>query len=227
MIEGLLVALARLGPLALVALPGVPLLGRLIVGLTLAGFVAAQRPVAGGGASPIRELALGALLGLLASTPVRAATAAGHLGERGAGFGGSLGLLYRGLALATFALAGGVEWWGEAVVRSYELFPLVPAGSGIGGALLETVGQLLVTAVRLGAPVLLAQLVAEVGVGWIRGFTDGAGEGADRPSWAPAGRSLSTLLALLVGAAAITAALGAQVGELGGLLRRLLDGVRG
>jgi len=168
---------------------------RVGLGLLLAAQAAPSlRAAAAGlaGAGPLltallvaRELLVGAVLGLVASLPFRAAEAAGWLADtaRGATLAGvllptsdeqgsPLGALYLLLACVAFLEIGGIPRLCTALAHSYGAVPiapaLTPAGAGRAAALVvEASARFLESAISLAAPVLVALWLAEVALAMI------------------------------------------------------------
>lgn len=181
-----LVALARIGPLvALTPALGIGVWPKLIVAAILTAFVA---PSLSSGPL-VRELLVGASLGLTAAVPFRAAEAAGLLVKRATGEG------YKLFALAVFAALGGPRLVVAALARSYEAFPVGGAAPGVASVLVA-VGQLITAAASIAAPALAALLLAELAVGLVHRAEPAAAEAVAAPSV----RLLAMLLALALAA---------------------------
>ena len=147
-----------------------------------------------------REVLIGALVGWIVALAFRAAEAAGGLadGARGAGFADApaplsgaasspLAALYWLLAALIFLELGGLGRLAAALARSYQAIP-VGAGAGLataspGGragmpAAIELVvvasARLVESAVGLAAPVIVALLLAELGLGAVARLTPAA-----------------------------------------------------
>ena len=166
----MLLATARIAPLALVASPlGRAWLARAIVGALLVAlvvpFVMAQ-PAASLASLP-SELVLGLALGLVATLPFAAAEAAGGLLDGGVQpwrarrLGrGPLAEAYGLFALALFAVADGPRLVVSAAGASYVAWPI---GHTLSSPELISVGaRLVTTGVAVAAPALAAMLVAEL-----------------------------------------------------------------
>lgn len=177
------------------------------------------------------ELLIGASIGVLMLTPLWGVQLAGTLMGQQMGLslapiynpaadieGDSLGQLLFMMALAVFISAGGVELMWDGVVHS---FAAVPAGGfRADGALLHTVAGLLDSgfhlALRVSMPVMAIVLVESVAVGFVS-------------------KTLPTLnlmsfgfpLRIMLGMAALTAALAGISGALGDEVRATLGIVSG
>ena len=209
----LLLAAARVGPLALVAAPfGRAWTARAIVGALLVAAVlpsVTAQPAASMSALP-SELVVGLLLGVVAALPFAAAEAAGALvgvgvhpwrARRGAaasgaaaGDGRPLADAYALFALALFAVADGPRLVAVAAGKSYLAWPVGHAPSaaqvvGVGAALVAT-------AIAIAAPPLAAMLVAELLLALVARVQPALGRAVD-------GAPLRALAVLLVAAGAV------------------------
>ena len=127
----------------------------------------------------VKELAVGVVLGFLASLPFHVAQAAGRLADvlRGASTRdrsegspsplGSMGLL---LGTVAFFLVGGHLMFVRAMAASYQAIPVeaaVPPGwwETAGEVVILQTGILILAAVSLSAPVLAATLLTDVALG--------------------------------------------------------------
>jgi type III secretory pathway component EscT len=167
--SAVVLAAARMGPLALVAAPFSRAWGaRAIVGaLLVAAVVPAVMAQSASSAAVPSEIVVGLLLGLVAALPFAAAEAAGALVDGGVhpwrarrGERGPLAEAYFLFALALFAVADGPRLVAVAAGRSYVAWPIgrVPSTAEVLG-----VGaQLVATAVAVAAPALVAMMVAEL-----------------------------------------------------------------
>lgn len=204
----IVLAAARMGPLAVVAAP----LGRgpivrgvvaaLLVGAVLPAVMAQPATTA---ALP-SELVVGLLLGVVAALPFAAAEAAGALADAGVhpwrarraagGDRGPLADAYALFALALFAVADGPRLVAVAAGKSYVAWPIGRAPSAA-----EVVGvgaTLVATALAVAAPVLAAMVVAELVLALVGRVQPALGRAVDA---AP----LRALAVLLVAAAAVYA----------------------
>lgn len=227
----LLVAFARTGGFAWLAVPVRPASARLLVGAALALAMAPLAAPPEGAAVALvlaREAAVGLALGLVASVPLRAAELAGLLTDgarrpaRGPS-GAPLGLLLRWLALALFAAADGPRLWVTALADGYAALPVARPLEGGAAVAIDAVARLIAEAVTLAAPALAALLVADAALGLV---TRAA------PSLAPTGtgraaRELAALGALAACAGAVAAALSGGFGALGRELALAARGLAG
>jgi flagellar biosynthetic protein FliR len=198
-------AAARMGPLALVAAPfSRSWAARAIVAaLLVAAVVPAVTAQAATVAALPSELVVGLLLGLVAALPFAAAEAAGALADAGVhpwrarrGDRGPLADAYFLFALALFAVADGPRLVAVAAGRSYVAWPIGRAPST--AEVLGVGAQLVATAVAVAAPVLAVMLVAELVLMLIARVQPSLGRAVDA---AP----LRALAVLLVAAAAVYA----------------------
>ena len=201
-------AAARMGPLALIAAPfGRAWAARAIVGALLVAavvpFVLAQ-PVAATSALP-SEILVGLLLGVVAALPFAAAEAAGALVDVGVhpwrarrgeatAARGPLADAYFLFALALFAVADGPRLVAVAAGKSYLAWPIGRAPSA--AQLLAVGAQLVATAVAVAAPPLAAMLVAELALVLVARVQPALGRAVD-------GAPLRALAVLLVAAGAV------------------------
>lgn len=213
----MLLALARVGPLAWIGLPVPSRLARAAVAVALAAAVVPGLAGAADAAPlPVllaHEVAVGLALGLVAAVPFRAAEAAGSLidGMRTPRAGDRVpGTLRRGYllaALAVFAAVDGPRRFADALGDSYRALPVAPAALPGGAAVtVEAVGRLVLVAVELAAPALAALLAADVLLGLVaRAARSLAPAGARGPG--AAARDLAGLAAIAATATALAAAL--------------------
>ncbi len=135
----------------------------------------------------VKETLLGFLLGVLFAAPFWAAETAGELidqqrGSRSAIMpdpiseeeNGTTATLFV-LTIATiFILSGGMHWLIAALSESFHLWPanvLVPAlRPAAGGYLLQTLDGILAAGLVLAAPLLIAMLLAELGLALVGRF---------------------------------------------------------
>jgi flagellar biosynthetic protein FliR len=184
-----LLALARVGPLvAFTPALGVGVWPKLIVAAILTAFVAPSLEAAGG--SPLRELLVGATLGLTAAVPFRAAEAAGLLVKR------QTGEAYKLFALALFGALGGPRLVVAALARSYAAFPVAGAAPGVEIAI-GAGAQLVIAAASIAAPALAAILLVELGIGLVHRAQPAAADALA----APAIRLVAAVMALALAAA--------------------------
>ena len=228
--NALLVAAARMVPLALVAPLGPPSV-RLLVGAALAlvvagaGVPSALATLDGGALAVllVREVAVGVALGLAATVLVLAAELAGALfdGLRGSavarhGDAQGLQLFGRLLALALFAALGGPLLMADAVGRSYVALPMMGVTQTPSvGAVIGLGARLLGITVELAAPVLVATLIADLALGLVRRGSPSLARGVGAPGGAAA-RELMVLGAVLLCSGALVGALSSSalgVGE--------------
>lgn len=162
---------------AAVVLPLGGVVARLVLGALVAAWLSVHLPPppAWSWAGLIGELALGALLGLLAGLPAHAGTAL-----RGDG-PASLGTLGQTLSWAVFFGVGGPWLWAEGLGAGFAALPAA-AWPGVD-ALVAAGGGLFYAAFALGLPAWLATLAAAPLAGWIEraGGPGGAAFGAARP----------------------------------------------
>jgi flagellar biosynthesis protein FliR len=204
-------AAARMGPLALVAAPfGRPWGTRAIVGALLVAAVLPAvmvQPAATLAALPT-EVVVGLLLGVVAALPFAAAQAAGALVDAGVHpwqarrpetkeNRGPLAEAYFLFALALFAVADGPRRVAVAAGASYVAWPIGHAPES--AAVLAAGARLVAAAVSVAAPVLAVMLVAELVLTLIARVQPALGRAVDA---AP----LRALAMLLVAAAAVYAA---------------------
>lgn len=223
--NGLVIAAARMVPLALLAPLGPPSV-RLVVGVGLALIVALAGapsmldPVAGGALAVllVREVALGTALGLAALALVLAAELAGALldsvrGSQVARRPESQGMQLFGqlLALALFAALGGPLLLVDAVGRSYQLLPaLGVAATPTPAAALAIGARLFGITVELVAPVLVVTLLADLALGLVRRAVPSLTGGPGAPGGAAA-REILVLGGALACSGALVAALSSRV----------------
>lgn len=133
----------------------------------------------------VREIAVGFTLGFLASLPFRAAEMAGRMGDtlRGANMAevlaplsgersSPLGALFYLLATVIFLEMGGLVHLSSSLARSYEAIPvatlaLQPGLAKLAAYLVAATAGLLEAAIGLAAPVLVAMLLADLGLAMI------------------------------------------------------------
>jgi flagellar biosynthetic protein FliR len=132
-----------------------------------------------------KEALVGVALGLCAALVFLAAEAAGQLIDlaRGASLAESLvpqsgtraspvADLYLQLAVVVFLALGGHRLFLAALARSYEVIPLLtfPSTAGLGAlavTAIELTGQMLLVAVGLATPVLLAAVLTDLALGLV------------------------------------------------------------
>jgi flagellar biosynthesis protein FliR len=132
-----------------------------------------------------KEALVGLALGLCAALVFLAAEAAGQLIDvaRGASMAESLvpqsgtraspvADLYLQLAVVVFLALGGHRLFLQALARSYEVIPVtaLPSSAGLGAlafAVIDMTGQMLVVAVGLATPVLLAAVLTDLALGLV------------------------------------------------------------
>ena len=201
--SALVLAAARMGPLALVAAP----LGRgwLVRAIVSALLIAAVMPAVLAQSATVAalpsEILVGLLHGVVAALPFAAAEAAGALADAGVhpwrarrNAKGPLADAYFLFALALFAVADGPRLVAVAAGRSYVAWPIgrVPSAAevlGVGAALVAA-------AVAVAAPALAAMVVAELVLALVGRVQPALGRAVDA---AP----LRALAVLLVAAAAV------------------------
>jgi len=186
---GVVLLLARLGPLVAIAPffgDRLPAAVRLPLGLALAvavGSLDVPAPQAGpllALALILKELAVGATLGFVASLFFHAAEAAGRIADMAGGLVG-LATLYRLLAVVVFFAIGGHRVFVAALARSYQVLPVgeFPGDSGIAGVsalAIRLTAEMLAVALGLCAPVLCATLLADMAAGLLGRFTPDLGQ---------------------------------------------------
>jgi type III secretion protein T len=201
--SAVVLAAARMGPLALVGAPlGRGWLARTIVGaLLVAAVVPAVMAQSASPAALPSEIVVGLLLGVVAALPFAAAEAAGALVDAGVhpwrarrGERGPLADAYFLFALALFAVADGPRLVAVAAGKSYVAWPIgrVPSVEEVVGVGM----QLVATALAVAAPALAAMVVAELMLALIGRVQPALGRAVDA---AP----LRALAVLLVAAAAV------------------------
>lgn len=167
--------LCRLLPLLLLLPTARRLRGRaglaLLIALALTPLFAQHgpaRPWPEGALLPfvLRELAVGAALGLWAALPLLAAQGAGALlTPLGGALGRPGGALVLLMTAAVYLSSGGPRLLVRGLAQSYQLIPLgappsaVP-GAGLAPQLLQVLAQLPLAALALSAPLLLSLLLA-------------------------------------------------------------------
>lgn len=210
----LLSPLCRLGPALLLLPTARTLRGRALWALGAALLLA---PLLQGGAGPspgaaelsawlLRELMVGAALGLWAAVPLLAASGAGRLlaplvlaDDRGAAR--PLAGLTLLLAAAVYFSSGGPRLLLRALAESYRLFPVAATATPppeLAALLLQVLAQIPLAALLLAAPLWAALLLAELALALARRLLSLAP--------APPLRPLLLLLALLATAPALLAA---------------------
>jgi flagellar biosynthetic protein FliR len=115
----------------------------------------------------LRELAIGAALGLAAAVPLLAAATAGRLVDLAGHARGAYGALFSILAAAVFV---GIDGHVAAIGAIGDSFRAVPASAGAGAAAsareaIREIGALVGAAVRLAIPWLVTAAVVEIAVG--------------------------------------------------------------
>jgi len=204
--SAVVLAAARMGPLALVAAPfSRAWWARAIVGaLLVAAVVPAVMAQAPSTAAALpSEILVGLLLGVVAALPFAAAEAAGALVDGGVhpwrarrGERGPLAEAYFLFALALFAVADGPRLVAVAAGKSYVAWPIGRAPST--AQVLGVGAELVATAVAEAAPALAAVLVAELVLALIGRAQPALGRAVD-------GAPLRALAVLLVAAAGVYA----------------------
>jgi len=220
----LVMAAARMVPMALAAPLGPPSV-RLVVGGALAVAVAAAidpaapaRPAGVG--LLLGEALVGALLGVMAQVVVRAAEGAGALvdAQRRSAVArrddeGGLGLAFRLLALSLFAALGGPALLVDGVGRTYQA--LAPGAAwavaaGGAGALLDAAAAMAAATLEIAAPVALSLWLCDLAFGLVRRAGPALLSGVGAPGGA-AVRELLAVVAVLGGSGAVVAALSSRV----------------
>ena len=219
----LLLVAARLAPVTFLspAFGGarVPWWIRLGLALLLAALLAplvAAGPVARPELLIPRELAVGFVLALLAAVPFWAAQAAGAMSDAVTGLSGRLAELLLLLAAVVFFASDGHLLLVRALATSYQAVPLtasVPLGNA-GETVIAATAHLILAAVGIAAPVLVAVVVADVAFALVAR----AGRGVALVEAAVALRSYAAAFALLASLASIALAIR---GELGYALAKL------
>ena len=203
--SAVVLAAARMGPLALVAAPfSRAWWARAIVGaLLVAAVVPAVMTQAASTAALPSEILVGLLLGVVAALPFAAAEAAGALVDGGVhpwrarrGERGPLAEAYFLFALALFAVADGPRLVAVAAGKSYVAWPIgrAPSAAQVLGVGAELVGG----AVAVAAPAVAAMLVADLVLAPIGRAQPALGRAVD-------GAPLRALAVLLVAAAGVYA----------------------
>ncbi len=127
-----------------------------------------------------KELLVGTAFAFVLAAMFAAVTTAGALLDTVVGFsfgalvdpvtgnsGGVLGQLYALVGIAVFIAIGGDAWVVQGIARTYDVVPLLSApdiGTLVGGMLAASAG-VIGAAVQVCAPVLLAVIITDVGVG--------------------------------------------------------------
>ncbi len=182
------------GPLGGVRLPATARVGLSALVAGLAGPLLLESAAAGGlAAAPAarlalllaRELAVGVVLGLVASAAFRAAEVAGRLGDtlRGATLAevldptsgeraSPLAALYVLIATLVFFAIGGVPRLLEALLGSYRALPIggglsATGARGAAALVTETSARVIASGVGLAAPVIVALWLADLALGLV------------------------------------------------------------
>jgi flagellar biosynthetic protein FliR len=205
MLESVVFALrgaAAVGVLATLA-GGVPRIVQIglavIVGLWSA-LLAPQVPVDSVLIVAARELVIGATIGLVAVIPIVAAVTAGRIVDAtlaGAGNGrGAYRGLFSILAAAVFVGIDGHVAFVTAIVESFRAVPVIAAVPVV-----DAIGSLVGSAVRLAVPWLVTAAVVEIAVGVGVRLAGRAGNAAPAAAAVPA--ALVMMTAALVGTLAV------------------------
>jgi flagellar biosynthetic protein FliR len=205
MLESVVFALrgaAAVGVLATLA-GGVPRIVQIglavIVGLWSA-LLAPQVPVDSVLIVAARELVIGATIGLVAVIPIVAAVTAGRIVDAtlaGAGNGrGAYRGLFSILAAAVFVGIDGHDAFVTAIVESFRAVPVIAAVPVV-----DAIGSLVGSAVRLAVPWLVTAAVVEIAVGVGVRLAGRAGNAAPAAAAVPA--ALVMMTAALVGTLAV------------------------
>ena len=194
-VAAFMLVLARISPLFLLAplfsSKSLPPRAKSVMAVGLAiGLLPVARGVEGIGEVPpdaigffglvVKELLVGAAFAFALAALFAAITAAGSLLDTMIGFsfgalvdpvtgnqGGVLNQLYALVGIAVFIAIGGDQWVVQGLARTYEVVPLTRApelGSLVEGAA-TAAGGVLSAAVQVAAPVLLAVIITDAGVG--------------------------------------------------------------
>ncbi|MDQ3336962.1 MAG: flagellar biosynthetic protein FliR [Myxococcota bacterium] len=201
MLESLVFALrgaAAVGVLTTLA-GGVPRIVQVglavIVGLWSA-LLAPQMPIDSVLLVAARELVIGVTIGLVAVMPILAAVTAGRIVD----IAGNGREAYRGLfAILAGAVFVGIDGHVTFVTTIVESFRAVPAMSAV--PVLDAIGSLVGSAVRLAVPWLVTAAVVEIAVGVGMRLAGRAGNAAPAAAAVPA--ALVMMTAALVGTLAV------------------------
>ncbi len=127
-----------------------------------------------------KELVIGAAFGLVAQMLFAAVQMAGALIDLQAGFAIAqvvdptsgtnvtvLGKFYNLVAVSAFLAVGGAQWLVAGIVRSFALVPPLetPNFDAVVRGVLDNADQIVLVAVQVGAPILVALFVADVALG--------------------------------------------------------------
>jgi flagellar biosynthesis protein FliR len=146
----------------------------------------------------VRELAIGASLGLVAALPLVAAAAAGRLVDFAGHARGSYGALFSILAAAVFVGIDGHVAVIAAIGDSFRAVPVIDAQVGARAA----IGGLVGAAVRLAIPWLVTAAVVEIAVGV------GVRVGGRAAMHTPIGAAVPAALVMMTAAFVATLAVG-------------------
>lgn len=145
-----------------------------------------------------RELVIGATIGIVAALPILAAGMAGQLVDIGAGQ--ARGGAYKGLfAILAAAVFVGIDGHVTVMTSIVESFRDVPVTSEL--RVLDAIGGLVGSAVKLAVPWLVTAAVVEIGVGVGMRIAGRAGHAAPIGAAVPA--ALVMMTAALVGTFAV------------------------
>jgi type III secretory pathway component EscT len=210
----LLLVAARLAPVTLLvpAFGGarVPWWIRIGLAFLLAGLLAplvAPAPIAHPELFIPKELAVGVVLALLAAVPFWAAQAAGAASDTAAGLTGRLAELLLLFATVVFFASDGHLLLLRALAASYEAVPIAAPLGNATETVIAATAHLLLAAVGIAAPVLVAVLVTDVALALVARV--GRGVGLEAASLL---RSYAAAFALLASLATIALAIRGELG---------------
>ncbi len=146
----------------------------------------------------VRELAIGATLGLIAGVPLLAAATAGRLVDFAGGARGAYGALFSILAAAVFV---GIDGHVAAIMAIGDSFRVVPAIAEVQPGAREAVGGLIGAAVQLAIPWLVTAAVVEIAVGV--GVRVASRSALHAPVGAAVPAALAMMTAALIGTLAV------------------------
>jgi type III secretory pathway component EscT len=122
-----------------------------------------------------KELAVGVVLALLAAVPFWAAQAAGAISDAAAGTTGRLAEFLLLFATVVFFAGDGHLLYVRALAASYEAVPLAAPLGNAGETVIAATAHLVLAAVGIAAPVMVAVLIANVALALVARAGRGAG----------------------------------------------------
>lgn len=150
-----------------------------------------------------RELAIGATLGLIAAIPLVAAATAGRLVDVANGSSGPYRALFGVLAAAVFV---GIDGHVAVVTAVLDSYRNAPALGALQPSVLDAIGSLVGSAVRLAVPWLVTAAIVEIAVGV------GTRLAARSATFVPAGTAVPAALVMMT--ATLLATFGVAVAAL-------------